>query len=110
MTSKNFNFKKGNPYASKDEYAAAQAEQARVDAEYAEMRDEAISWIAKSGQEIEVFVYGQSLSVSIDGHAPKIVEFGPVNDAARSAGIVARLGNVGVSASQKAAIEAKMGR
>ncbi len=85
MTSKNFNFKKGNPYASKDEYAAAQAEQARVDAEYAD-------------------------SVSIDGHAPKIVEFGPVNDAARSAGIVARLGNVGVSASQKAAIEAKMGR
>ncbi|SRR5260221_6013398 len=110
MASKNFNFKRGNPYASKDEYEASQAEQARVDAEYAEMRDEAISWTAKSGQEIEVFVDGNSLSVSIDGHAPKIAQFSSVNEAAKAAGIVARLGNVGVTAEQKKAIEAKMGR
>jgi len=108
--SNNFNFKKGNPYASHDEYEAAQAEEARANAEYEAMCDEAVSWIAKSGQGIEVFVDGQCLSLSIDGHAPKIVEFGPVSESAKAQGIVARLGNVGVTAEQMAAIKEKMGK
>ncbi|SRR5260221_3196837 len=112
--SNNFPFKKGNPYASKDEYEAAQAEQARENAEYEAMRDEAISWTARSGQLVEVYVYGNQIEVSIDGHASNPAQFSPVPakqaEIARTAGIVAKLGNVGVTAEQKKAIEAKMGR
>ncbi len=97
-----------------EEREIAKRMDAEMEQEHAEARDEAISWTAKSGQLIEVYVYGNQIAVSIDGHAANPAEFSQVPakqaEAARAAGIVAKLGNVGVTAEQKAAIEAKMGR
>ncbi len=114
MTYQTNNFKFGrNPYASREEHASAkQAEAFDQQADDAFMAKHAVCWTAKSGQMIEVLVTDGIMLLSIDGHNQQEVEFSPLPakqaEAYRAAGIVAKLGPVGVTAERKAAIEAKM--
>ena len=72
----------------------------------------AARWTARSGQTIEVFVWGQDITVEVDGEEYDHCEFGsvPPAQAAQAAklGIVAKIGPVGCTAAQKKAIEAKV--
>jgi hypothetical protein len=114
MTYQSNNFKFGrNPYASKDEWEAAEAAAAAEKAADDEiMAKHAVRWTAKSGQMIEVFVADSMMLLSIDGHDQQEVKFEALPakqaEAYRAAGIVAKLGPVGVTAERKAAIEARL--
>ncbi len=72
----------------------------------------AATWIARSGQEIKVYVWGQDITVEVDGEEHDHCKFGvvPVAQAAqaKALGIVAKIGPVGCTAAQKKAIEAKV--
>ncbi len=107
------NFKFGrNAYATSEEYQAAEQVRRQEEQDYEDSRSQAISWTAKSGQELEVYVHGTSIQVHVHGKGwYDDCEFSSnVPEAAKAAGIVAKLGPIGVTAEQKSAIQAKMGR
>lgn len=112
MYSKNFSFKKGNPYASKDEYQSAQQAQDEEDTRNEEARREFeesadLAWTAGSGQEIRVYRHGNAgeFLVIVDDKEYWNCTMQEVSAKHQAAGIAAKLGPVGLTAERKAALE-----
>lgn len=109
-----YTFKAGAAYATSEEIEERKAREAE-DAEDAEdvRREHCVLeyQASSSGQEIEIWVWSaENISVKVNGRGYDFCEFASIpagqREAAASAGVVVKLGPIGLTAERKAIIDA----